>query len=143
LDVSLSTPLTLVANTYTTVPMTVVNIDNYSGYNTSTYKYTIPMTGYYSVTTRFRPADNTASANFSHGGSTGSNVDGTWMLWYITNSAYVTGLPAANTKNGTLNNRVSLFTVGQQINMYAISSRALTTHASNFGTSMTINLVSL
>ena len=133
---TITTAFTLGANAFTTIPLNATTVDNFSAFNTTTHSYVAPVTGYYWVATKLRPADNIgAGISYGLGANTNNNVDDYWFLWTQTN----------NTRNGSINYRLIYLTTGQPINMYAYTSTPfsiMTNGTVPVGTEMDIFLVS-
>lgn len=105
----------IITTAFTTVALSTVNTDTISGYNSSTFKYTIGVTGTYLIVSKLRFGDGSTS-NVSYGqGVDTSNADSPSFGWFQT---YPTAL-GGQIRNGSINTRIARFTAGTVINMFA------------------------
>lgn len=103
----------IAANAFTTYPLNAVE-ENVGGgtYNTSTFIYTVPVTGLYMCVGSIRMSDNAAARNVMIGIGT-SNVDGTHTLWRNMGGVQRDSLQYT---------RIARFTAGDQVRMYIYST---------------------
>jgi hypothetical protein len=103
----------------TVIAPEVVDVGN--NYNPSTGIYTIPATGYYSVTTTIRLVDSAPLGLYYLVGAHTSNADGSWCKWENTGAAAVEGFAGQFNFIRPMNQveRKAFFSSGDQLRMYA------------------------
>jgi hypothetical protein len=102
LNATLSTPYSALNNTFDTLRLPTVVTDSSSGFNTTTNIYTVPVSGVYDISLKFRLTDSTANG-ISYGLGVGpANEDSPQFSWYV-------GAPQ---RHGALYRRTSYFAAG-------------------------------
>jgi hypothetical protein len=109
LNVTNDVPYSILNNTFDTLRLPTVVTDSAAAFNTSTNIYTVPVSGVYDISLKFRLTDSTASG-ISYGLGVGpTNADSAQFSWYV-------GAPV---RSGALYRRTSYFAAGTLLRAFA------------------------